>query len=329
MSFRRRNGILTDLRFSGAETDPRRNPVGHTVELSAGNMRVDERMLEERPEREAEVHRHTPAFEQRDQPHRNGQPAAQAARVAGHRRSPEHQENPVRRAVGRGQLPAAGRPGRARRIPEHMSAAAGGAINRYRGSGRPARPRFRPGNDAVTPRRDAQSRVPFGTRPVSAVRTGSEVTVDNGVDSRSLSSRPEIRVQHRHLAIVVPVTSESNQKTIIVARSACSDAAVGFRSNRSDFFLVRVHPSIETLASIRSRVLEWCRPHVLPASLIAKAPSRRHVSFVLKYVRPDRMINNTRRRGVKASQSRTFGRNNATDHQRYPSRNTIVILLCR
>lgn len=124
------NGTVYLKPFTGFETDPRRDPVGNTVELSSGNMRVDERMLEERPEGEVEVLRRAPAFEERQQSHRNGQSVAEAARAAGHCRPSEHQENAVRRAVGRRQLPAARRPGRAGRISEH--ATIGYVVNRSR-----------------------------------------------------------------------------------------------------------------------------------------------------------------------------------------------------
>lgn len=119
----RPNGIdqAATRRFAGAENNTRRRFVGHTSELSAGHLRADERVLEERPEGTVAVRRHPRPFEERHQTARTGQPVAQAAGAAGHRRPPEPQENPVRGTAGLGQLLAARRTGRPGRI--HNAAA--------------------------------------------------------------------------------------------------------------------------------------------------------------------------------------------------------------
>lgn len=96
---------------AGVETDPRRRAAGHTARLPARNLRADERLLEERPEGASAVRRRARPPEERDQAPGAGQPAAPAARVAVHRRPPEPEEDPVRRAAGRRELLTARRAG--------------------------------------------------------------------------------------------------------------------------------------------------------------------------------------------------------------------------
>lgn len=87
--------------FSGIEIDPRRDIVGYTIELSAGNMRVDERMLEERPKGEIAIHRHIRPFEKCHHETANGQLIAQTTSTASDCRPSELENNLFGRNVGR------------------------------------------------------------------------------------------------------------------------------------------------------------------------------------------------------------------------------------
>lgn len=127
---------LTRPCVAGIETGPGRRAAGDPAQLSPAHMRVDERMLEERPQGAPAVHRHLRPATERHETSRTRQPAAPTTRASCHRRPLELVEDSTGRptaTAGRRLLPGARPPGP---VPVRWAAAA--VIERPLPSARPS-----------------------------------------------------------------------------------------------------------------------------------------------------------------------------------------------